>query len=110
VNKAQLNSKPTQEQPSVANEKVAKEEGRNEKAKAVISQRHKIKERNRISMRANSVSKGCAVKFDFDGWRKYGAWKRRDKTGLEVSCENGCDWPGECKERKRREAAKMKGK
>ncbi|KFX94017.1 hypothetical protein V490_04549 [Pseudogymnoascus sp. VKM F-3557] len=109
VHKPQLNSKPTQEQPRVVNDKVAKEEGRNEKAKAIIAQRQKIKERNRLSMRANMVTKGCAVKFDFDGWRKFGAWKRRRKTGMGASCENGCDWPGECRERKIRAAARMKG-
>lgn len=109
VNKTQLNSKQKQDKASVGNDKVAEEEGRNEKAKAIIAQRRKIKERNRLSMKANMVTRRCAVKFDFDGWSKFGSWRRRGNAGLGLSCENGCDWPGECKERKRRAAARMKG-
>ena len=104
VDSSQLNSKKTQDQPKVGDGKIAVEEGRNEKAKAVIALRQRIKARYRLLMKSNRMSRGCTVEFDYDGWYADGAWKREGKSGLGMPCENGCDWPGECRERERKAA------
>lgn len=101
VENSQLCPKQIQDQPSVGDVKVAAEDGRNEKAKAVIALRQMMKARSRSLMKANRISRACAVKFDYEGWSAYGAWKRKGKSGIGMPCEKGCDWPGECKERKR---------
>lgn len=95
-----------QDRPDVWDAKIAVEEGKNEKAKAVIALRQKIKERYQLlSMKANRVSKWCTIEFDYGGWAADGAWNREGKLGLGMPCEKGCDWPGECRE-KAREAVK----
>lgn len=108
VNNSQLGFKKTQDHPSVGVAKIAVEEGRNEKAKAVIALRQKIKARYRLLMKSNQMSRACAVEFDYAGWSAYGVWKRGGKLGLGMPCEDGCDWPGECRERERRAAKEMR--
>jgi hypothetical protein len=101
VDNSQLCPKQIQNQQRVGDVKVAAEEGQNEKARAVIALRQMMKARSRSLMKANRISTTCAVKFDYEGWSAYGQWKREGKSGLGMPCENGCDWPGECRERKR---------
>lgn len=111
MDNSQLNCKPSQGQPSVGDARITKvtaEEGLNEKAKAVIAQRQKIKARYRLLAKTNRVSRGCAIKFDYNGWSADGTWKRGGNSGLGMPCGNGCDWPGECRERERRAAKEMR--
>lgn len=59
-------------------------------------------------MKGNRVSRGSRIEFDYSGWGVDGAWKREGRSGLGMPCENGCDWPGECKERAREVAKEMR--
>ncbi|KFY58858.1 hypothetical protein V496_05924 [Pseudogymnoascus sp. VKM F-4515 (FW-2607)] len=111
VESSQVKSNQMRDQTSVEDKisaEVSLEEGRNEKAKAVIAMRQRIKARYRLLTKANRVSKGCAVTFDYNGWSVYGSWKREGKSGLGMPCENGFDWPGECRERERRAEKEMR--
>ncbi|KFZ05904.1 hypothetical protein V501_07917 [Pseudogymnoascus sp. VKM F-4519 (FW-2642)] len=74
----QSDLKQMKDQPRIGGAKVAVEEGRNEKARAVIALRQTMKARSRLFMKANRISKGYVVKFDYKGWSAYGAWKGKD--------------------------------
>lgn len=100
MDNSQLCPKQIQDQPSIGDAKVAVEKGLNEKARAVIALLQMMKTRSRSSMKAKRMSRTCTVKFDYEGWSAYGAWKKEGKSGLGMLVRKGVtDWGNAERER-----------
>lgn len=85
------------------------EDGTGDKAKEVISLRHRLKAKAELRRKTpKRATKRCMSVFDDAGWRAVGWWKRGGKSGRGMPCDIGCDSPSQCREWKRKEVRRDK--